>query len=345
MARTTSKPRAPTGEMDASVRICVLHGPEATLKRQHIDALRAALQAAFTEVETISYDGLTDSLADVLDELRSFGLMQQHKLVIVDNADKFVSDHRKSLERYVQSPSEHGTLVLRADKWHAVNLDKLIQKVVRLIKCEALSPAAATKWLTDRALQTLDQKLDPQVAKLMVDRIGVDLGRLDGELAKISLLVEPGQALTTDVARELLGRSNDEDAWAVQESVLAALAQGDGLTQSSSRAALEKVRELIDLGGQPDVLVCYFVADLMRKLHLGAAMKQQGQPPAQIARQLKLWGPREMMFTALLRKLNLQKTGQLLERIVEADARSKSGFGKATGNLECFCARLADETR
>ena len=40
--------------------------------------------------------------------------------------------------------------------------------------------------------------------------------------------------------------------------------------------------------------------------------------------------------------LSDQAIGELLDRIVAADQRSKSGFGRAIHNLECFCAGLAD---
>jgi len=103
------------------------------------------------------------------------------------------------------------------------------------------------------------------------------------------------------------------------------------------------LHELIDLSGQPDVLVMYFVADLVRKLHHAAMMQRQRVPAGAIGKELKLWGPRRDMFFNVLRQLDASATARMLEQIVRLDARSKSGFGNATRNLECFCAALADE--
>src|SRR5690606_31627518 len=115
--------------------------------------LRQALIDQYHEVETRVYDGKTATLADVLDELRSYGLMQQHKLVIVDDADAYPTQHRQALERYAQSPVDNGVLVLRSSKWNKGGLDKLIDKIGFIAKCDALPPAAASSWLVKQCQQ------------------------------------------------------------------------------------------------------------------------------------------------------------------------------------------------
>src|SRR5688572_30933301 len=81
-------------------KFVVLHGPEAFLQGELTGRLRRAIEEHAGEVETVHFDGQRAPLADVLDELRSFGLMQQHKLVAVSDADDFVKNHRDALGRY-----------------------------------------------------------------------------------------------------------------------------------------------------------------------------------------------------------------------------------------------------
>src|SRR5207253_8118234 len=45
------------------------------------------LTKAHGEIDSFRFDGASASAAEVLDECRTFGLMRQQKLVIVDNAD------------------------------------------------------------------------------------------------------------------------------------------------------------------------------------------------------------------------------------------------------------------
>ena len=49
--------------------------------------------------------------------------------MIVEEADTFVTKHRRDLEAYVQAPSTSGTLVLQVKQWLATTiLAKLVDK-------------------------------------------------------------------------------------------------------------------------------------------------------------------------------------------------------------------------
>ncbi|HAI13047.1 MAG TPA: DNA polymerase III subunit delta [Phycisphaerales bacterium] len=340
MAKRSSTKSAAV-ELNDTMRMVVLYGSEMMLKRQYFQQLRDIMEKAHGEVQTIQFNASDSGLAEVFDELRSYGLMQQYKLVVVDEADEFVKDNRDALTRYAENPVDHGTLVLRSGKWNKGNLDKAINKVGCLIKCDAPTPAVAATWLVSQA-KNHKCKLDKATAQVLVGRIGCDLMRLDAELAKLSLLVEPGAKIDEQLIDQVVGRSSDEQAWAVQEAILQALSSGSSLGKTAGGKAIEKVHELVDLSNQHEVLVLYFVADLIRKLNMALQMRKAGAADAEIARQMKLWGARQTLFMSLLRRLPENRAGALLDRVVKADAGSKSGLGNAMRNLECFCTILSD---
>lgn len=333
-SRSTSRVKAPA--LNASTRVLVLHGKEEVLKRDRLAELRAALEAEHGEIETFTFDGKTATLSDVFDELRAFSLMTRYKIVLVDTAEDFVKAHRDALTRYAENPVGHATLLLRAGTWHKGNLDKAIAKVGAVIKCDEPKPAEAVKWLTDRAQAEHGRTLTRSAAQLLVDRLGAKLGPLDAEVAKLAVMAGEGEPIDDRLVREVVGKGSDEQAWAVQEAVLGAMQRG------SAGDAVEAIHELIELSGQPDVLVMYFVADLARKLATAEAMTRQGVPEGQIGRALKLWGPRQQMFWLVSRKLGPGAGHRLFRQALEADARSKSGFGRAARNLEGLCVAMAD---
>lgn len=337
MARAAAKSKK--SGLGEDSRIVVLHGPDEMQKKAALQDLRAALTEAHGEVELFTFEGKAASLADVFDELRSYSLMQTYKIVLVDNAEEFTKTHRQALERYAENPVEHATLVLRAGTWHAGKLDKLIEKVGAVVKCTAMSPAAAKSWLIARAKDEYERKLSAPAAEALIDRLGTEGMKLDTELAKLSLMVQADQPIEPALVQQVVGRSSEEQAWAVQEAVLEAMGRGDG------GRILSKVHELVDLGGQPEVLVTYFVADLIRKLNIAVMLRAAGMPDAAIAKELKLWGPRQAMFLQVLRKLRPGAPGRLFDEAMRADQRAKSGLGETMRNLECLCVRLADEMR
>ena len=327
---------------DARTRILGVHGPDLTLQQEAIRQLCLAMEAEHGAIEVLNFDGETCALADVLDELRCYGLMQQYKVVVVDRADTFVSDHRASLQRYAEAPVDHASLVLRCGRWNRGNLDKAIAKVGGLLKCEVLKAAELQKRLTARAAHEHGLKLSPRCARMLVERVGQDLGRLQSELDKLAILVGPDGAIDEDLVTQVVGRTSEEEAWAVQEPLLGLLA---GAPRGAEEALLT-IRDVVERSRRDmDVPVLYFVADLMRKLHLAAMMRRQGVADGQIASHLKLWGPRQSHIIRALAKLSASQARGLFDRIMRASAASRSGRGSAIRNLECFCVALTDKAR
>ena len=52
------------------------------------------------------------SLAAVLDDLATLPFLSDRRVVVVRDADRFVSAHREALERYLEKPAATGVLVL-----------------------------------------------------------------------------------------------------------------------------------------------------------------------------------------------------------------------------------------
>jgi DNA polymerase-3 subunit delta len=340
MARRTTTRSTKAGPLSTDARIVVLYGPEEMLKQARLAELRAALKARDGEVETFAFDGRTAALSQVLDELRSYSLMQTHKLVLVDDAEVFVKNHRQALERYAVGPVDHATLVLRSVNWNRGNLDDLIKKVGVMIECKALEPADAKRWLIQRAKSEHGCTLTLEAAALLIERLGTQMMQLDTEVAKLAMMVEPGKPIEAKLVADVVGRTSEETAWKVQETLMDCLATG------SAEDVIGKIHELVDLSGESDVLVNYCVADLMRKFTVGLALQREGMSGGQIGRALKLWPQdRQDRFLDALRRVNADKAGRWFGEALRADARAKSGLGESVRNLECFCVRFADEIK
>src|SRR6185436_11346291 len=71
-------------------RVVLLTGPERFMQDLLTQRLKEELEQAHGQVDSIRFDGASAQIADVLDECRSMGLMQQHKLVLVDSADQLL---------------------------------------------------------------------------------------------------------------------------------------------------------------------------------------------------------------------------------------------------------------
>jgi DNA polymerase-3 subunit delta len=322
--------------VSADTRILVLFGPEQMVMAEHMDTLKAAIAQAHGEFEVFRFDGKTATLADVFDELRGYSLMSTYKLVIVDEAEQFVKAHRAALERYAESVVDHATLVLRTPAWHKGNLDKLIEKVGAVIKCEPPKPAEAARWLVERAVTHHNSELKQNAASALVERVGPHLMLLEAELGKLAVMSSDG-TIDLKLVDSAVGQSSDAKAWVMQEPLLA------GMARNSARPPLEMVRELIDLAGHDPVPVMWAAMDLCRKLSVAWAMKASGESDQAIGKAMRLWGGQVRPFMDVVRKLDAATATRLLQTSLRADARTKSGLGQARRNLEALCVTLADK--
>lgn len=345
-------PKKPAGntELSADQRVVVLHGPEAFLRSLYTDQLKAALTKAHGEIEIVRHDGRMSQAVDVLDDCRSFGLIQQHKLVLIDDADEFLKSseddqeeaaearavgrktNRQLIESYCASPSDSATLLLRCNTWRGGKLDKLIPEVGTLIECKELSDDKAVSWVGKRAASRYQSTIDLATAALLVERLGADLGRLDSELSKLSSAAGEGKPISRQLVVELVGQSREEEVWGVQQTLLA----GD------ARANLAHVRELLNVSRVPSQQMMWAISDLARKLHGMSTGLRAGMNTYSLAGTLKLWGPAKDAVTHTAHRTTPAAAAKLFSACVDMDARTKSGFSDPQRAMDVLAVRFAD---
>lgn len=314
-------------------RICVLHGKEDYLLTQYLRQLTQQIEKNLNvETDQLRFDGKKAEIIDVLDELHCVGLMMQYKIIVVDNADEFVKSYRKQLERYAMKPESTSTLVLRSETWNKGNLDKAITKVGCIIKCGQPSMAEARRWVILRSESKHGRKITQSAATALIDHLGPNLTRLDTELAKLAVMVGDGELIDLAQIEAMTGKTSDEAAWVIQDAILSGKVSD----------AIQTIHELVELANQHEVLVVYFVGDLIRKMNRAIGMLNAGISEYDICRELKIW-PRERQapFLRATRRLGTNGAAHFLSIITELDQRSKSGFGSPISQLERFCVSFA----
>lgn len=322
----------PSRPLDASARIVLFAGPEVFLRALYTGELREKLVSVHGEVDSFVFDGETAAAADVLDECRSFGLIARHKMVILDNASDLIKeDVRPLFENYAKSPSECTTLVLRGDSWRSGKLDALIEAVGVIKACDPLSPAKAVSWVIHRSTKRLSVEIESEAAELLVEKVGVDLARLDTELRKLEAAAGPGGRITAALVAEFVGASREEEAWKIQQTLLT----------GSPEAGLAHLRYLLDVSKEPSIKIAWAVTDLARKLHAASRARRSNQRPDAVASKLKLWADSRTAIFGAAERIEPCDALRLLEACVEAGVREKTGLGDIDRSLERLVIEFA----
>ncbi len=336
-----AKSRAKPFRFDPAMRVVLLKGSETYLQAQYLRMVVEGLEQAHGEPATrFDFEGPTTTLAALLDELRSYGLMQSHKLVVLDSAEQFVKkeSHRRGLESYAASPMEEATLVLRTTgDWRAPKLEKAIAANGVVAGCESPDAGTASAWCVGRAEKAYDATLERDAAKRLVERIGASLARLDAELAKLAVAAESDPPMIdVDLVDALVPPSREEQGWIIQSVVLG----GD------SGRALRTLRELKDVSRVPDQVLSWALVDLGRKLHEAARQLESGVSESSVGKALRLWGPDTRPVLETARRLGGRRAAHLLETVLATDLALKTGrSGDATRTLEGLAVVLADICR
>src|SRR5262245_55751048 len=103
-------------------------GSDRFLRQLATSELMARLVAEPSDLGTARFRGPEAALADVLDEARTPSLLGGHRIVLVDDADDFVSEHRAALEKYCSAPADSSSLILSCQSMPTTTrLYKIIQ--------------------------------------------------------------------------------------------------------------------------------------------------------------------------------------------------------------------------
>ncbi len=189
------------------------------------DLLERILNAVADEMDTLGparFDASQARLADVLDEVRTPSLLGNRRIVIVDDADPFITAHRKVLEAYCSAPSDSGSLILLCNSLPKnTRLYRIISDGGAVIVCDAPKGRAVNEWIVNRAATKYDKRIGRIAVQMLRDHLGDSPGGLDVELAKLSAFAGERREITPGDINDLTGCHREEKVFAVTDAMSA----------------------------------------------------------------------------------------------------------------------------
>jgi DNA polymerase-3 subunit delta len=326
----------------APAGVAAVYGDDAYLKREVLAVLRREVLAGDDgEYSLTTLAGRDAELRDVLDALATTSLFGgERRLVIVEEADTFVTEHRAKLEEYAARPQRDGVLVLEVKTWPATTrLAKVVAASGLAIDCRSLKPAQIKRWLTQRAKSQYGVRIDDAATDALLELLPAELGILEQELAKLSLLMGPDGVVDEKLVQENVGGWRTRTAWEMVD------AAADG----RAAEAIRQLERLIAAGEKPHGLLPQMSHSLRqlaaatqlveaceaagKRLPLQSALKQAGVLPFKLAAAERQ-----------LRQIGRERAKQLIGWLLAADLAIKghnSADARARIELERLIVRLS----
>jgi DNA polymerase-3 subunit delta len=301
---------------DTVQNIYVIAGKEASLVNSECDTLLDKLLAPNERATgLLNLDADRTTAAEVMDELRTLPFLTGRRIVVLKNADKFISANRELLETYFDNPSPTGILIMTVTGFNPrTNLAKKLEKVGQFISVSQPSAAQLPARLRQYALEAHAKTLQGQASELLIELVGEDLVRLYGEIDKLALFAADKKGITAEDVNSLVGHNRLFNAFDVIDSVI----------ERDTAGAVDKLRRLFSQDRTAQYTFIGALAYHLRRMFTAKVMLQKGQTEWEVTRSLRIWHRADEFF-AQLRKTSLVEIGSFVQRLAQADYEIKTG--------------------
>jgi DNA polymerase-3 subunit delta len=314
--------------------VVALTGDQRFLKLSCLRELSRRVLGDDDEFGPSRFAGESADLKAVFDELATVSMWGGRRLVVIDDAENFVSNHRAALERYVARPAKAGVLVLDVKSWPKnTRLAKAVAAKGLELDCSELKGAELQRWLIETARDEYEKTLERDAATLLAELAGPDLGLLDRELSKLADYTGERPEITVADVTTLVGGWKAETTFKMLEQVRA----GD------LGAALVELDRLLRSGEAPQRILGG-VLFVYRKLAAAAEIARRGTPLPAAVRAAGVFPKDQPGTVDYLRRLGPKAAGRFFEHLVEADAALR-GYGRLPDRivLERLLVRLTGQ--
>jgi DNA polymerase-3 subunit delta len=299
-----------------------LFGPEAYLRDEAAraiadEALRNTLLREFNES---SFNLLTDDVGSAVAIAEQLPMMSDRRVVHIRNFGKLREADEDVLVKYLARPVETTVLIFAAD-----DLDKRKKLAKSLMagaafEFQPLKPNDLQTWIKSY-LKKIKVEIEPRAGHRIMEIVRSDLHTVTNELNKLAAASLPSGRITTEMVDALISRSREHLNWELS----------DHLVSGNRTAALKTVRDLLDDGVEP-VLLIGLIAGTYRRMALANSLLTQGAAPAKIFSEVRMPPFKQGAYLSMLRQIDSGAMAQRIQRIAQADLAIKTS--KATPRMQ-----------
>lgn len=164
--------------------------------------------------------GRDTSIDEIVSNAKRYPMMAQRQLLIIKEAQD-LSRSIEKLESYAENPIPTSVLVFcykykKIDK--RKKLYKTISKTGVVFESKRLYENQIAGWIQN-TLKSRDYTISPKAAQMLVEFLGVDLGKIDNELQKLQLITPKGSLISPELIEENIGISKDFNNFELRKAI------------------------------------------------------------------------------------------------------------------------------
>ncbi len=312
--------------------VYVIEGKEPSLAQTQcsrlLDELIEPDQRA-TGLLTLDADKAT--ITEVFDELRTLPFLAKKRVVVIKQADKFISDNRQHLEAYFENPSSTGILIMTVSSFKSrTNLAKKLPQIGELITIAQPQANRIPANLRSYAKDAYGKSLSYDGAELLLELAGEELPRLYSEIDKLAVFVDGKKDISADDVNSLVGHNKLYNVFDVIDSIIA----------KDTAKAIDQFRRLFHQDRSAEYTFVGAFAYHLRRMFDAKVLLNKGRNVYDISKRLRIWYNRDSFFQQL-GKVTLPQIGMLIENLARVDFEIKTGQTEPKTAAEQLVMKMA----
>ncbi|WP_372920346.1 DNA polymerase III subunit delta, partial [Salegentibacter sp.] len=154
--------------------------------------------------------GRDTTIDEIASNARRYPMMAERQVLIVKEAQD-LSRSIESLSAYADNPQPTTVLVM-CYKYKKIDKRKKLYKSIKdsgvIFESKRLYENQVAPWI-QKTLKSRGYSITPKAAQMLVEFLGMDLGKIDNELEKLQLIISKETQITPELIEENIGISKD----------------------------------------------------------------------------------------------------------------------------------------
>lgn len=294
--------------------VLVLYGAERFFRHEVLQRIPGA-SGEEADLSLTRMAGGDAELRDVMADLKTVSMFGDQRVVLIEEADDFVSENRPALEKYVTQPARGSLLILDVKSWPKnTKLFKLVDQHALAIECGELTGVKLQKWLQKIANEEYDKQLDQDAAALIIELAGDGLTMLQQEVAKLASFAGDAPTINREDVPKVVGGWRTETTWAMLDAVR------DGRPGE----AIEALEKLLKSGEAPQKILGG-VTFTFRKFAEATERARTGTSLKDAIAAAGIFSNAVGHAETYLRRIGFERASRILQLLIEADSQMKGG--------------------
>ena len=268
----------------------------------------------------VEFDGSNCEVRAVLDEMKTLPLLEEKRLVCVENADAFIETCAAVIDRWPDF-SAKSVLMLTNDKLdRRRKLTRDLLKRGTVVDCDRMDEANLRKWLTDR-IKHAGKEAGSGVTDRMIGRIGDSPASLEQAVEQLITYTGDEKKISPSDVDEALPAATFEEVWNLT----------DNMAVRDRAGCLKVIDNLMSLG-EPIYTIIGAISWHTRQLLNAKYLMKSGIPEVHVFRKLHVFPSRYKQFRQQIKNFTLEQINRNISLLTEADFLAKTA-GKTQHRL------------